>query len=625
MANRVKKIRLIFGIVILLAVIAVCVFYHRISTDSMESFQIGPRDDPGRWTYYLTDGTEIFPEDGILPVVDSDGTVICETQITEKIYERPFITVVSNSSDCVFLLDGTLVYSPSGRYEDGVFSSSEYIKGSASGKFELHMTEDSGHLTMIVQMQGEENRLIKMPQVTLYPEILNYLSSYVGYAAKSAVPAGMYFMIALFAAGIFLMGLWKGKTDPGLVLLAFGSLSMAFSYTAAYALNTVEVMQSPASIWFCTVLPQAAVGWMLWYRLSSKQRLCMLPVLTLASLCLLVLLILGFTSGSEQIYQAMNLVQAWIIPAVILTLLAAAVISMRKGNLWLRRFFRYLLWSLPVVAAAWGYSALTGGQFHQTMLNAFSRVAAADHSFEALCLLFCKLVLIIFFLQAVMELINSLARQEMEIREMSMREQYAFANVEIMRQSQEETRKQRHEMQHHLNLLREMLAAKQDERAQEYVDSLLDQVASLPSGYYSSNMVVNTIAGYSLNLAKSEGIRVETSIKTGDKIPIKDEELCVLLTNLLENALEACRSMKPDQDRFISFALTSDEEHLIITCRNSFDGEIKMEPDGSIPTTKPDVHSHGYGIPAMKRIVDKNHGILEISAKDGIFTLDISF
>lgn len=610
------------GIVLLMAVLAVCVFYLQLTTKPMESFEIGPGNDPERWTYTLEDGTILQPVNGTFPISGTDMVVICETIITENVTDKPLLVVNANSSDCVFLLDGQLVYAASGRYSDGAFNSSPYVKASGSGQFRMSLTDSTPRLTMIVQFQGEENRMSRLPKLTLYPEIFNFLSLYTGPISGSALSVGMYFTVALFLMGLFLMGLWKQKSDFGLILLALCALSMAFQLTSSYNFNVAMMLRSPAITWFCSVLPQAVMSWMLWYRLSKKLRRISLPLPGLTTAAMLTLFILGF-NNMEWVNQ-MQSMTAWILPGALLILLLVAALDAGKGNLVLRRFFTYLLWSLPVIALCWIYSLLTGGELAQSLKTAFSSLTGPNATLFFLCGLLCNLLLILFFIQAFLDLIRSLAQQDAEMRTLSLRESYAMENMEVMRQSQEETRRQRHELHHHIIALEEMLARGENDRAAEYLRALSEQEAALPQGTYSDNMVINAVAGYYLNRAKAEGISVKADIKTDESLPLEDEELCVLLTNLLENALEACLAMKPEQDRFLSLHIASREEHLLIDCENSTDAEITVLPDGTIPSAKSDKKNHGYGISSIRRIIEKHYGMLEISCTEGRFQIVIT-
>lgn len=197
----------------------------------------------------------------------------------------------------------------------------------------------------------------------------------------------------------------------------------------------------------------------------------------------------------------------------------------------------------------------------------------------------------------------------------------AIDNYNVMLRAMEETRCERHEMRHHMILLNEMLTRDQSKRAGEYVQFLLNRVEALPTGTYSDNMVINAIAGHYFNQAKSEGISVSSDIQATEKTVLPDEDLCVLLTNMIENAYEATHAMDKSRDRYIHLKFRSSEEHLTVTCENSTDAEIEIGDDGAIGTSKDDSAHHGYGMAAMKRIVEKHGGMFTVTCSDGCFSV----
>ncbi|MBQ9545398.1 MAG: GHKL domain-containing protein [Clostridia bacterium] len=582
----------------------------------MESFEIGPASDPDRWQFTSEKGTVILPENGVLPLDGADNTVICKTDVKESAAEKSLLVITANSSDCVFLQNGRVIYSPSGRYAEGKFDSSEYKKTSASGQLRIDLTESS-QLTMIVQFTGGENRLSRMPKLTLYPDTINYLSQFTGPIAGDALPAGVYFAAAVLLLGLFLLGLWKKRSDPGLIILAFCALSVAFGHTASYSYGVIELVRSPTATWFCTILPQTAMIWMLWYRLSKKCRIVFLAVSGLTTAAALTLFFIGLDNLNWV--RQMNLMTTWIIPASVLILLTAAAIDAAKGNPVLRRLFRYMLFSIPVIALAWVFSAIVKGKLSEDLCAAFTSLAGKTPTLYYIVGYLCIWLLLLCFIQAVLELIGAMARRDADLKEITLRERYAAENLEILRQSQEETRRQRHEMQHHLALLDEMLSKKEDARASGYVRSLLAKADALPSGNYCDNMIINAIAGHYLNLAKAEKVTVKAEIRAVSSLPVKDEDLCILLTNLLENALEACRNIGTERERDISLRISANEDHIMIDCENSTDKDIKIMSDGTIPTSKSDPDNHGYGVSAVAGIAQKYCGEFEITCGDGRF------
>ena len=612
--------KLLVSAILFIAVVTACVLYIHRTTVPLARYEIGPAGDTDRWRFTLTDGTPLQPQDGRLPIEGTDAVVVCETELSSDVRELPLIVVTSKSSDCVFFLDGQLLYSPSGRYRDGGFSVDAF--STASGQFGLPVLGDGRRLTMIVQFQGSENRLSRMPKLTLYPSALSYYSQHTSSAAADALPAGMYFTIALFLMGLFLIGLWKHRSDPGLLLLAFCALSMAFLRTNSYSYGVMALFNSPTITWFSSELPQAAMSWILWYRLSKKPRLISLPVVGLPSAAMLALLLVGLDNLNWV--KHMHVMTAWILPAAVLIMLIAAAVDAAMGNAFLRRFFRYFAWSIPVAALTWVISLLTDGKLAQSLKTAFTSLTGANPTLFNLCGRLCTLLLILCFIQAVLELISGMARQDAELQATALRERYAVENLEIMRQSQEETRRQRHEMRHHLVVLDEFLSQGKEARAKDYTKKLLDEIAALPTESYSEHLVVNAVAGHYLNMAKAEGIRTTADVKAGTDLPLEDGELCVLLSNLLENALEACRAMKREQDRFISLSIRSDDAHMHISCENSTGAAPTLGADAAIPSSKPDAKDHGYGIPAIRRIVEKHFGMMNTGFADGRFSVKIT-
>ncbi len=626
MSNRKKENwirrngKLLAGALLLIAVTTVCILYIHRTTVPLDCYEIGPAGDTDRWRFTLTDGTPLQPQDGRLPIDGTDAVVVCETEISSDIRDLPLIVVTSKSSDCVFYLDGQLLYSPSGRYRDGGFSADAF--STASGQFGLPVLGDGRRLTMIVQFQGSENRLSRMPKLTLYPSALYYYSQHTSSAAADALPAGMYFTIALFLMGLFLIGLWKHRSDPGLILLAFCALSMAFYRTTSYSYGVMALFETPTITWFCSTLPNAAMGWGLWNRLSKKLRLLTLPIPGLTTSAMLALFAVGL-NNMDWVKQ-MQVMTAWILPAAVLIMLIVAAVDAVKGNAFLRRFFRYFAWSILAVALGYGVSILTDGKLAQSLKTAFTSMTGANASLYYLCSQLCTLLLILCFIQAVLELISGMARRDAELQATALRERYAVENLEIMRQSQEETRRQRHEMRHHLVVLDEFLSQGREERAKDYTKRLLAEITALPTEVYSEHPVINAVAGHYLNAAKADGIRISTDVKAGAALPLEDGELCVLLTNLLENALEACRAMKPEQDRFIALSILSDDEHMHVSCENSTDASLTVAADGTFPSSKPDAQNHGYGLPAIRRIIEKHFGMMNTTCADGRFTVKIT-
>ncbi len=613
---------LIIGFLLFLALLVACALYARLITAPMASFDLSPSSVPERWTLQLPDGSALTANDGKIPVSTDNSVLICRLRITEKLDDMPEISVSANNADCVFYLDGQLIYSPSGRYREGQFSDDPYERGSASGQFSLRNLKKGSELTMIAQLQGEENRLSRLPKITFYPGRLMYLSQYTAPVSENAMAAGIYFTIAVAVTGLYLIGLWRGKKDANMILTAICSLSMAFSHTNAFSHQATNLFYSPTFVWFFSGLPQLMMIWILWFMLSPKLRLRTVFLPGGITGYIVAISIAGFSNRAWN--TRMNAVTAWFLPGVFFLMLVVTAAEAIRSHGKSRSFYRCAVRTAPIVVLAAAFSAVIDGKLASAISSAWSRALAPDHSFYQLCSLICTLFLLICFIRALLELIEGLSRQDAELRTISLREKCAIENMTILRRSQEETRRYQHEMQHHMIVLDELISRNQDEKASAYIHHLLEESASVPQGVYSENLVINAVAGYYLNEAKADGIRVENQIRTTDQLPLTDEELCVMLSNLLENALEACRSMNRNSDRYISVTLSASPEHMTILCENSTDSDIQMDSDGSVVSSKADMRNHGYGLASVRQIVDRHYGLMTLACQEGHFKAELS-
>ena len=103
-------------------------------------------------------------------------------------------------------------------------------------------------------------------------------------------------------------------------------------------------------------------------------------------------------------------------------------------------------------------------------------------------------------------------------------------------------------------------------------------------------------------------------------LPFDEADLCIVLGNALDNAIEAClrgEVLEP----YVELKIKYDVGNLIIIVENSFDGTIKKNHQGKILTRKKKIKNHGIGIDSMKRVVEKYHGFFDVEDSDGKFRL----
>jgi hypothetical protein len=153
---------------------------------------------------------------------------------------------------------------------------------------------------------------------------------------------------------------------------------------------------------------------------------------------------------------------------------------------------------------------------------------------------------------------------------------------------------------------------------QEYskLDKLMDIASKAEHGhtnvYITGNETVDIILNDKFFEAAEQGINFVADIKDLSNIHIKDEEIIVLLSNILNNAIESCELV---EKAVIFVKIAEMNGNFILSVKNSFSGEVNSEAG----TTKPDKLHHGYGIPNMKSVVAKHNGSYRTEKKDNMY------
>ena len=146
-------------------------------------------------------------------------------------------------------------------------------------------------------------------------------------------------------------------------------------------------------------------------------------------------------------------------------------------------------------------------------------------------------------------------------------EQYALLLKRI-----EETRRARHDLRQHLTLIQSYLDNGDKDALKEYVHAYGQSIPeSVGIFIYCKNYAIDTIARFYLSQAEDEGIQVNVSLPLPKQLPIPEPDVCILLGNLLENALTACREMTSSKNRYIKICgLFTPPHTLSFTVDNSF-------------------------------------------------------
>lgn len=182
-----------------------------------------------------------------------------------------------------------------------------------------------------------------------------------------------------------------------------------------------------------------------------------------------------------------------------------------------------------------------------------------------------------------------------------------------------ETREARHDMRHHFSTLAALANRKEWSELKDYL-ALVQE--SIPDSELNlcENSAVDGVAGHYCLRYKENAIPFSIKLDLPYELPISEMDMCLVMSNLLENALEA--SLRTDKaKRYIKIeAYIHSNNVVLLTVENAFDGTATKK-NGVFQSSKR--RGDGVGIQSVRRISEKNGGYCRFTAENGIFCANI--
>lgn len=243
-----------------------------------------------------------------------------------------------------------------------------------------------------------------------------------------------------------------------------------------------------------------------------------------------------------------------------------------------------------------------------------------EEKFSAICLVFMIIMNIAIFYGI---LHRNLARFYQRTAE-NYKEQFnsEYDYFKDYREKQKTTADFRHDWNNHMLLLQGMLESGDYEKAAEYFHSLTAEQIPSDRRVLSGNEVVDIILSAKVQKMEEQQIKVSSNGGLEPLSFMEDVDICVLFSNLVDNAIEA--NAKCEKERFLTIQASSNPSTLMIAVSNRMSGELK-EKEGRILSSKEDGEAHGIGTQNIFAIVRKYKGDYSVQTKDGIFTMTITF
>ena len=206
--------------------------------------------------------------------------------------------------------------------------------------------------------------------------------------------------------------------------------------------------------------------------------------------------------------------------------------------------------------------------------------------------------------------------QRSHILEMQ-REQYK-REIEAQKRSANALSLLRHDMRHFCVAISTYIDSGEYDKAKEYISGIISYVDRTATHKFCKNEIVNMILSSYENVMEENLIDFKTSICISEELPVSDVDLTSILSNALENAINAVLPLETEK-RHITLHLRMDDGKLLISLKNTF-AEKPVLTDGIPHSSK---EGHGFGTQSIRYVTEKLKGNCQFSVKDDWFILRI--
>lgn len=181
---------------------------------------------------------------------------------------------------------------------------------------------------------------------------------------------------------------------------------------------------------------------------------------------------------------------------------------------------------------------------------------------------------------------------------------------EFYLQKREAERIFRHDARHRDSILISYLESGDVEGAKEFLKKELAEIEKNAKIPFCDNTLINAVLSEYRTKAEQEGLEFSARIQMPKELACDEAEFCVMLSNLLENSLDAAKS-------YIAISIKHLNHQLSLNVKNDYEGELKKSAENNYLTTKP--QGSGLGLKSVEAILKSNSGFLKIEDTDGVF------
>lgn len=595
---------LLIGIIFSLTFLGILTFVVHYTQDiATNNWQVNQEEANG-WHFfsYIDDQpVDLFYENGYLVVDPTVETIYQQRKIDEEIDSATLLFEFDSNLDQIFLDNQLLYTNHSAAYK----TPSPYL---------ITLPQENLGKTITVSFFNHDATQVKPIKIELL-SYLDFIADTIDYTLIRLVPIACFFLISIFLLIMFLYRLVLKSFDPSTLLLSMTAmLFMLFLATSYFEIFLIESNQRYLKYLFYILYP-LPLSFFFYTKMQYSRKIYLPVILTHALI-----------AGTVLLLHALNLATPI---TVILYSMLAAFVSLYTFTMMFneaRHKNRFFLISLKILAISlfsiFCFFCLIHFFNYPFSVELFHQVILL---YDDLQLRYLKdtvslLFMIIVFMVSLFDYLTLVIRRNVTLQALTMKNEVALKSYQLMENNILKTRALKHDLKHHIAVLKAYSQSRDYEKLDAYLLSLTNDLQLLPTIRYTDNFLVNAILTTRLEEAKNADINVEHEIYLEAEIAIEETDLCSFLMNMLDNAIEANQQIHHDTERWIKIKIHQKNSFLIISCQNAFCIPVNFS-DNHYVSSKEDKKNHGFGIKTMEIIAEKYHSVLSIHYHDDIFTL----
>jgi len=177
----------------------------------------------------------------------------------------------------------------------------------------------------------------------------------------------------------------------------------------------------------------------------------------------------------------------------------------------------------------------------------------------------------------------------------------------------------RHDYHNHMQTIKAYLSMGQVEETLTYLDHLEEDLDAIDIAIRTGNVSVDAIVSSKLSVAAKKQIAVDCTAKMPEQVQVTDVDLCTVLGNLLDNAIESCEKV-PEEKRFIRLYIGVFKKQLYLSVTNATSEKRRKRLSELVSEKK---GNHGFGLRRIDLVAEKYHGFVNRKNEPGVFATEV--